>query len=181
MPDHDTLIRHTKRWLLEVVIGHGFCPFAKAEYDGGRIHYELVEAADRAGQIAGVLAQCQALDADADRETSLLIFPDGVSAFGDFLDLVERANRQLGKSGYEGVYQLASFHPNYLFADASDDDPGNYTNRSPYPMLHILREASVEAALATYPNPENIPNRNIQLTQTLGLAVMQDLLAQCVR
>ena len=94
---------------------------------------------------------------------------------------MERANRQLGKSGYEGVYQLASFHPSYLFADAGDDDPGNYTNRSPYPMLHILREASVEAALATYPNPENIPNRNIQLTQTLGLAVMQDLLAQCVR
>ena len=181
MPDPDTLICHTKRWLLEVVIGHGLCPFAKAEYDSERIHYEVVEAAGPAGQLTQVVAQCKALDAVTARETSLLIFPSGVSAFIDFLDLVERANRQLMKSGYEGVYQLASFHPSYLFADSGDDDPSNYTNRSPYPMLHILREASVEAALATYPNPENIPNRNIQLTQTLGLAVMQDLLAQCVR
>jgi len=165
MPDHDTLIRHTKRWLIEVVIGHGLCPFAKAELDGGRIHYEVVEAADRAGQIASVLAQCQALDADAGRETSLLIFPGGVGAFSEFLDLVEQANRRLKKGGYEGVYQLASFHPLYLFADADEADPGNYTNRSPYPMLHILCEASVEAAIGTYPNPENIPNRNIQLAR----------------
>ena len=181
MPDHDTLICHTKRWLLEVVIGHGLCPFAKAEYDTDRIHYEVIDATSPERQLAQILAQCKTLDATPDRETSLLIFPAGLSAFDDFLDLLARANRALKKHGHEGVYQLASFHPAYLFADAPPNDPSHYTNRSPYPMLHILREASVEAALETYPNPQNIPNRNIQLTQNLGLAVMQDLLARCYR
>ena len=81
--------------------------------------------------------------------------------------------------GYEGVYQLASFHPHYQFDGTAADAPSNYTNRSPYPMLHILREASVEIALENYPNPETIPERNIQVTQALGLKVMQDLLARC--
>jgi hypothetical protein len=84
------------------------------------------------------------------------------------------------KQGYEGIYQLASFHPQYLFADSDENDPSNYTNRSPYPMLHILREASLEKVLESYPNPENIPERNIELTRSLGLETMQKLLAECI-
>ena len=80
---------------------------------------------------------------------------------------------------YEGIYQLASFHPDYRFEGAGPDDPANYTNRSPYPMLHILRETSVEQALKNYPNPEKIPERNVQLTQGLGLQIMEELLAGC--
>jgi len=81
--------------------------------------------------------------------------------------------------GYEGVYQLASFHPEYRFEGAEPDAPSNYTNRSPYPMLHILRESSIELALENYPNPDIIPKRNIQLTQELGLEIMKGLLARC--
>lgn len=181
MPAPDALIQHTKKWLSEVIIGHGLCPFAKSEYDQDSIHYEVIDTADLKRQLEHVLLQCAALDEDARRETSLLIFPAGLSELHDYLDLLEMANARLDKHGYEGLYQLASFHPAYRFADAAPNDPSNYTNRSPYPMLHILREASVEAALETFPNPEDIPNRNIQLTQELGLAVMQKLLADCYR
>ena len=80
------------------------------------------------------------------------------------------------EKGYEGVYQLASFHPDYCFADSDEDDPANYTNRSPYPMLHLIREASIERALASYKNPENIPETNIKLARELGLDKMQSLL-----
>ena len=85
------------------------------------------------------------------------------------------------KQGYEGVYQLASFHPQYRFADSPIDDASNYTNRSPYPMLHILREASIEKALLNYPDPENIPERNIKLTRELGLEQMKKLLFECYK
>ena len=83
------------------------------------------------------------------------------------------------EQGYEGVYQLASFHPDYCFDGAKRNDAANYTNRSPYPMLHLLRETSLEQAIRSYPHPENIPQRNIELTQELGLAKMQVLLAAC--
>jgi hypothetical protein len=82
--------------------------------------------------------------------------------------------------GYEGIYQLASFHPQYCFAEADSQDAANYTNRSPYPMLHLIRERSIESALQHFPHPESIPERNIQLTRQLGLAKMQALLAACI-
>jgi hypothetical protein len=95
------------------------------------------------------------------------------------LDLVAIAEDVLIDQDYEGVYQLASFHPDYCFADSKPDDAANYTNRSPYPMLHIIREASIEKALTKYPNPEQIPERNMQLTRKLGLEKLQTLLATC--
>ncbi|MCX7088408.1 MAG: DUF1415 family protein, partial [Methylococcales bacterium] len=82
---------------------------------------------------------------------------------------------------YEGTYQLASFHPEYRFANAPNDDPANYTNRSPYPMLHLIREASIEAVLSTYPDPESIPERNIQYTRQLGITTLRKLLADCFK
>ncbi len=181
MPDTHPCIDHTKKWLSDVIIGHGFCPFAKREYDLGRIHYAVIEVSDTQSQLEQIIAHCSALDNDAERETSLLIFPTALSDFEEYLDLLEIANALLSDQGYEGIYQLASFHPDYCFDGVSPDDPSHYTNRSPYPMLHILREASVEAVLKTHPNPEIIPERNIQLTQELGLKIMQDALAACYK
>lgn len=179
MPDKNALINHTKTWLSNVIIARGFCPFAKREYDNNRIHYVAIEATDLQGQLEQIMMHCAALDKDADTETSLLIFPEALADFGVYLDLLELANALLAKQGYEGVYQLASFHPDYCFADASPDDPSNYTNRSPYPMVHILREASVETALETFPNPADIPERNIRLARELGLKAMKASLAKC--
>ncbi len=95
--------------------------------------------------------------------------------------MLDLATALLKAQGYEGVYQLASFHPDYRFEGAEPNDPANYTNRSPYPMLHILREASIERTLLHYPNPENIPRRNTHLMKSLGLQHAQNLLARCFR
>jgi len=179
MPDHSTLIKHTQKWLLTVIIEHRFCPFAKPEYDNNSIHYEVIESADLPSQLEQILGHCSALDKDGDRETSLLIFPSGLSDFEDYLDMLDIANALLKAEGYEGIYQLASFHPQYRFAHANSNDPSHYTNRSPYPMVHILRESSIETALKNYPTPEKIPEQNIALTQSLGLKAMQALLAAC--
>ncbi|WP_189497574.1 DUF1415 domain-containing protein [Algimonas arctica] len=179
MPNTDIVIKQTRAWLSTVVIGQNFCPFAKREYDRESIHYAIIETADLATQLEQIIAQCTVLDTDPERETSLLIFPTALSNFDDYLDLLDIATALLEDQGYDGIYQLASFHPDYVFDGLSPDDPSHYTNRSPYPMLHILREASVETALATYPYPDKIPVRNIRRTQDLGLKAMQDLLAAC--
>lgn len=181
MSDTNTIINQTKKWLSNVIIEHALCPFAKREYDNNRIHYEVIEATDVQSQLEKIIMQCTALDHDAERETSLLIFPLALSDFEDYLDFLEIATALLKEQGYEGIYQLASFHPLYCFANAPLDDASNYTNRSPYPMLHILRESSVEAALINFVSSGNIPDRNIQLTKSLGLNVMEELLADCYK
>ena len=179
MPNNATVIAQTKKWLSNIVIGHGLCPFAKSEFDNDRIHYAIIEEASLDIQMTTLLAECAALDNHAERETSLLIFPKTFADFEDYLDMLSLATALLKEQGYEGVYQLASFHPEYHFKGAGRNDPANYTNRSPYPMLHILREASVERALKNYPNPENIPTRNIQFMQALGLIAVKEKLTKC--
>ena len=181
MTDKTSPIDQTRKWLSSVIIAHDLCPFASREFEAGRIHYELITAGDMQGQLEAIIMACAALDKQPQRETSLLVFPKGLDVFEDYLDLLDLANGLLEQQGYEGTYQLASFHPAYRFADAALDDPANFTNRSPYPLVHILREASVEAALKTYPNPENIPDRNIQLMQGLGLSAVKASLAACLK
>ena len=177
--NHETFVRRTKAWLRNVIIAHTFCPFAKREDDMDRIHYAVIDAKDVEALIDQILTHCAALDKYSGRETTLLIFPLGLSDFEDYLDVLDVANEALKASGYEGVYQLASFHPDYRFDGAPEDDPANYTNRSPYPMIHILREASVEAAVKAHPNAQGIPARNIEHAQDLGLEAMRHLLSQC--
>ena len=179
MPDNTAFIDQTRKWLSDVVIAHSLCPFAKREFDRGSIHYDVIRDADIESLSEQVLMHCAALDSNPARETSLLIFPDALSDFEDYLDVIDMANAVLNANGYEGIYQVASFHPKYRFAGSADDDAANYTNRSPYPMIHILREASVDAVLKTHPNPEGIPARNIKLTRELGSARLKALLAGC--
>lgn len=179
MPDHQLIINQTQTWLKTVIIAHTLCPFAKREFESGSIRYAVIGAADLENQLEAVIDHCISLDQDMSRETTLLIFPESLSQFEDYLDLLGLATALLKEQGYEGTYQLASFHPRYRFDGTDDADPSNYTNRSPYPMLHILREASVEAALKRYPDPENIPTRNIKLTQKIGLRAMKGLLDAC--
>jgi len=181
MPTNNVVINQTRKWLSTVVIGYGLCPFAKKEFDDGTIRYAIIESTDLEHQLSDLIRHCAELDRDAKRETSLLIFPKGLSKFSDYLDLFDLATALLRDQGYEGVYQLASFHPRYRFEGTDENDPSNYTNRSPYPMLHILREASVERALVSFINPENIPTRNIQRTQDLGLRRMKALLDSCYK
>jgi len=173
-------VSQTQKWLNTVIIEHSICPFAKREFVNNTIHYEIIKSDKIEQQLEQLIMNCENLDNDESIETSLLIFPDSLSNFDDYLDFVEIADALMHKQNYEGIYQLASFHPQYLFADSDENDASNYTNRSPYPMLHILREASLEKVLETYPNPENIPERNIELTRNLGLTAMQKLLSDCM-
>jgi len=176
---NDNAIQSTKNWLRNFVIEYSICPFAKREFENGRIHYEVIQTQNLQQQLEAVLMQCIALDNNENIETSLLIFPQGVDDFDDYLDLLAISNELLEKQGFEDNYQIASFHPDYCFAGVDKNDASNYTNRSPYPMLHILRESSVEKAIANYPNSEEIPNRNIKLTREVGIKSLQKLLAAC--
>jgi hypothetical protein len=180
MDDKDKqLIAATQTWLKTIIIEYNICPFAKRELDRGSIRFSIDHDTGIESCLLNLMLECDRLNIDSSIETTLLIYDSAFTAFDDYLDFLELAETLLIEQDYEGIYQLASFHPDYCFEGAEQDDPANYTNRSPYPMLHLLRETSIERAVANYPNPENIPQRNIEFTRELGLAKMQALLAAC--
>ncbi|NOQ15772.1 MAG: DUF1415 family protein [Methyloprofundus sp.] len=166
----------TKYWVEHVVIGLNFCPFARPVFEQDKIHYQVSDAQSLECCLEDLITEVERLDKKNAIETTLLIYENSLYDFDDFLDVVEIANDLMIERGYEGVYQLASFHPDYCFADSDEDDPANYTNRSPYPMLHLIREQSLEHALTHYKDPEKIPETNVHLAKELGLKKMQSLL-----
>lgn len=168
MSRSDSVIAATRTWVDAFVVAHNVCPFAGRELRRNAIRYVCVAGDDWPGILTALLTECRGLDADEGIATTLLVMPDAAKAFEDYLDLLAIAETLLVDQGYEGIYQLASFHPDYCFADAEPGDPANFTNRSPWPMLHLLREADIEKALEHYANPEAIPERNIQAMQHLG-------------
>ena len=172
-------IRATRTWLKSIIIEYNICPFAKRELERGTIAFHVNRVRETAACLLDLILECSRLDTDTGIETTLLIYTGAFAEFDDYLDFLEFAEELLIERGYEGIYQLASFHPDYCFEGAEQDDPANYTNRTPYPMLHLLRESSIEQAVASYPDPEHIPQRNIELTRELGLVKMQALLAAC--
>lgn len=175
-----TIIDQTKKWITSVVIGCNFCPFAAREVKRNSIHYQVETANDVNLCLGAFLRECVRLDNDEAIETTLLIFPNAFQTFDVYLDLLSLAERAIKKKGYEGIYQVASFHPLYLFADSQDNDAANYTNRSVYPMLHLLREEKVEQALLHYHDPEQIPERNIQFAREKGITYMKMLRDSCL-
>lgn len=172
-----TAIAQTQQWLEDVVVGLNFCPFAKRELRKNAVRFILNESGDMHATLEQLIAECKFLDENPDTETTLLILPNGFEDFLQYLDLTELAEDLLADQGYEGVYQVASFHPEYCFADTDADDAANYTNRSPYPMLHFLREASLDIAIDNYPDIDSIPENNMQKARSLGAAYFQTVLA----
>lgn len=177
--DNNLIIAQTKKWILDVVVGCNFCPFALREVKKDTISFEVVEG-NKAAVLKVLSAALARMNAHEEIETMFLLLPQNFSRFGDYLKLVDAADVLVKKEGYEGIYQIASFHPDYLFAGSSIDDPANYTNRSPYPMLHILREESVSRAIDSYPDTEKIPEKNTAFAREKGLAYMQRLRAACM-
>ncbi len=167
-----TVVADTQRWLRRAVIGLNLCPFAKAVDVKGQIHYAVswsVGFKDLLADLHRELKDLAAL-APAERDTTLLIAPDGLADFLEFNDFLAQANRLLAKQGYEGIFQIASLHPLYEFADAQPDDMTNFTNRSPYPTLHILREESIDRAVKAFPHAEAIFQTNIDTMRRMGRA-----------
>jgi hypothetical protein len=180
MTTSEQIIAQTSKWIADVVIGCHFCPFASRELKRGTIHYQVENATGPESCLQAFLQECQRLDENPAIETTLLIFPDAFPDFDNYLDLVAMAEELLETEGYGGVYQVAGFHPDYRFANAPAEDPANYTNRSVFPMLHLLREDRMEEALAKYPDPEGIAERNVVFAREKGLAYMKMLRDGCL-
>lgn len=175
----DKIIKQTQCWLDSIIIEHNLCPFAKRERDKGSIHFCVDDNQDISQALENLVLECERLDQQPEIETTLFILSQLGQDFNDYLDFLDIANQLLIDQGYESVYQLASFHPDYCFEQSDEDDAANYTNRSPYPTLHIIREKSLEKALQSYPDPELIPERNVEYCQSLGLKKMQEMLKHC--
>lgn len=175
----NTLIAATQTWLKNFIIEYNICPFAQREQQRDSIRYVVCTKSDWQACLELLIDEIEHLDHHPDSETTLLILAEGFSVFDDYLDFLTIAEQLLIDQGYEGIYQLASFHPTYCFEGSDDSDAANYTNRSPHPMLHIIRETSIERALIHYPNPETIPQRNMELARRLGLSHLQSLLKAC--
>jgi hypothetical protein len=181
MTTAEQALAQTRCWVEQVVVGLNLCPFAAGPMKGGRIRYVHCGEREAEGIYRALLTEMDTLLGldETDAETCLVVVPAGLEDFQDYLALFEALEGVIPQAGLEGVLQLASFHPDYCFEGAGMDDPANYTNRSPYPLFHLIREAPLARALEGYPNPEAIPERNIGLLRELGLAEMQRRLAAC--
>lgn len=177
------IISQTQAWIETVVIQHHFCPFASRVFDAQQIHYQVQQDSEPESCLQALMHECQRLDKQPQIETSLLVLAQGYLLFDDYLDLLALAEQLIEQQGYEGIYQLASFHPQYCFADAEESDAANYTNRSPYPMFHLLRESSVELALAGFADSadigDKIAQRNIDYAREVGGAALEQALQRC--
>ena len=173
MTTNPAIVLHdTQVWLERAVIGLNLCPFAKAVHAKRQVHYAVSTATgpevlldDLRRELVGLVAQPPAA-----RDTTLLVVPDCLVDFLDFNDFLVLADRTLSDVGLDGVIQIAALHPAFQFAGTRPDDIGNYSNRAPYPTLHLLREDSVDRAVKAFPQAETIFEANIRTLQNLGVA-----------
>jgi hypothetical protein len=166
----DEVVATTRAWLEKAVIGLNLCPFAKAVHVRNQIRYAVSDAQTPEALLADLARELQTLAAadPAEVETTLLIHPRALVEFLDYNDFLDIADAAVEELGLTGTIQVASFHPHYRFADTEPDAIENYSNRSPYPTLHLLREESVERALAAFPDTGRIPDRNIETLRRIG-------------
>jgi uncharacterized protein len=179
--DETTAIAQTQNWIKSVVIDCNFCPFAAKALLKQSIRYVVLESENIAKILESLLDEFTFLDENEEIETTFIIFPHHFKEFEQYLDLVELAEDLNVEEDYEGIYQIASFHPEYCFAGADAEDAANYTNRSVYPMLHILREDSITKALEHFQDAAGIPERNITYAQEKGVKYMAALRAACLK
>jgi uncharacterized protein len=170
MADAAAALADTRRWLERAVIGLNLCPFAKAVHVKGQVHYVASEAEDGQGVLEDFTRELEALLGlpARERDTTLLVVPRGMEDFLTFNDVVARAERLVRKRGLEGVIQVASFHPRFVFAGTEEDDVTNFTNRAPWPTLHLLREESMDRAVAAFPDAAAIYETNMETLRRLG-------------
>ena len=176
--DADAVEAGVRRWLERAVIGLNLCPFAKAVYVKQQVRIVVSDASTERAlleQLGEELALLRDTPAD-DIDTTLLVHPRVLGDFLDYNDFLGDADALVEAMDLEGVLQVASFHPDYQFADSAADDPENLTNRAPWPILHLLREASIDRAVAAYPDPDVIVERNIETVRKLGFDGWEKLL-----
>ncbi|CAE6803704.1 DUF1415 domain-containing protein [Paraburkholderia haematera] len=175
---HDAVITATRHWLTEAVIGLNLCPFAKAVHVKDQIRYAVSDAVNMEGVLTDLENEIQALVAANPEtvDTTLLVLPRALGDFLDYNDCLFFAERMIKQLRLEGIIQIASFHPQYQFEGSKPDDIENYTNRAPYPILHLLREDSIERAVQAFPDAEAIYERNQETLRRIGLKGWNDLM-----
>lgn len=178
--DDDKIISQSAAWVAQTVVGCGFCPFAYKVIADKSIRYKVVRGNALHEHPDIVLEEAQFLTNHPETETELIIFPDAYAYFSAYLQLVKRCEQLLLRKGFEGIFQIASFHPEYLFGGVEEEDASHYTNRSPYPMIHLLREEELEAALKNFRSPERIPERNIRFAREKGAEYLKALLRKAM-
>ena len=182
-PEARSALAATQAWVERAVIGLNLCPFAKAVQAKGLVRWVCSEAHDTQALLDDLAAEMQRLrDTPATQiDTTVLVHPWVLNSFDDFNQFLDDADALLDSLGLLGVLQVASFHPQYQFAGSAADDIGNATNRSPFPTLHLLRESSVERAVAAFPDAAHIYEANLRTLQALGPQGWAALQAQCLR
>jgi len=170
-------------WLEKVVIGLNLCPFAKRPFDEKRIRIRVDACKQESLAFESIVHELQILDETDVKslETTVLVLPKLFSDFEDYNDFLFAANELIVLKGWEGTYQIASFHPEYQFAGTDKSDAENFTNRAPYPVFHLIREASLSAAIANYPDVSAIPERNIALMNDFSEADLKHYFSWCFK
>ncbi|AFU99946.1 DUF1415 domain-containing protein [Simiduia agarivorans] len=170
MKSESEMIAAVTQWVEDVVIGLNLCPFARKPQRAGLVRYQVSGARDEEALLADMAYECGLLAElpASELETTLIIVPGCLAAFEDYNQFLDLAEALIAHLGYTGEFQLASFHPDYQFAGTEPGDAENLTNRAPYPVLHLIREASIEKVLAHYPDPEAIPEHNIRRVSALS-------------
>lgn len=176
-PTTEFVVSATVAWIEKIVIGLNLCPFAKPIHVKGQIRYVVSQACSSKNLLEELRCELTtfASDSDAPIESVLLIHPHALKDFEDYNGFLELCNLLIDELHLEGIIQIASFHPRYQFAGTDFEDVSNYTNRSPFPMLHLLKESSVTRAIESFPNSENIVKSNIATMKTLGKAKLEAL------
>ncbi len=177
--NHDEVIRSVQNWVDSFVVELNLCPFARSVLADSRVRFTVTAAATEEQLLTALQVELELLNRDPSIETTLLIHPGVLHDFYDYNQFLDSADQLLLQLKLEGIYQVASFHPDYQFGGTAPDDVENYTNRSPYPVLQLLREAGVERALAGFPDADQIPARNIALMNSLGKEKLDVLTQVC--
>lgn len=172
------IVAEVRQWLQSFVIDLNLCPFAKRELVKNRIRFKLSRASSEQQLLIDLRSELELLDRDQSIETTLLIHPEVLQDFDAYNQFLALADSLIEQLGLLGTYQLASFHPGYQFENTEIDDVENYTNRSPYPMLHVIREQSLERVIADYPDVSQIPVRNVELMRRLGKEALVAMMNQ---
>jgi len=173
------VVKHVEAWLSDIVIGLNLCPFAKREFIKKSIRFQCSAARSEQELLQDLVVELALLNKSPEIETTLLIHPDVLQGFDEYNQFLDFADNVIESMNMQGEFQIASFHPDYCFAGTSVDDAENYTNRSPYPLLHILRESSLEKAIQAHANTEQIPEDNIRLMNDMGAPEMAKRLQNC--
>lgn len=178
-PVHEDIMNSVARWVESVVVDLQLCPFAKRALVENRVRFSVTAADDEEKLLSTLQVELELLTSNTSIETTLLIHPHVLLDFLDYNQFLEYVDALLDELHLVGIFQVASFHPDYQFSGTHRDDAENFTNRSPYPLLHILREASLAQAIAGYPGIEQVPARNIAKMNRLGEEKLRSILAAC--